>query len=103
MLDEQWRPFPLSAAQEALTNVVLHANASAVKISPHPHRTHVILDAVDDGVGLPGGALDEPGVLGLLGLRERVQVRHGGLPGVKNPGLRTKLTVHIPYPVSPGP
>ncbi|MCW5853310.1 MAG: sensor histidine kinase, partial [Anaerolineae bacterium] len=62
-------------AQEALTNVVRHAQAThcAVTLSLGPDEqapTALCLDIVDDGIGLPDG--HSTGV-GLLSMRERAE------------------------------
>jgi two-component system, NarL family, sensor histidine kinase UhpB len=55
-------------AQESLTNVARHANASCVWLSLQPGRDSVVLRVVDDGHGLNGRALNGGG---LRGMRER--------------------------------
>jgi two-component system, NarL family, sensor histidine kinase UhpB len=69
------------AVQEALTNVVKHAQATSATISiqpaPPPHHVRIVVH--DNGIGLRGQseAKVERGGLGLIGMRERLQ-RVGG-------------------------
>jgi two-component system sensor histidine kinase UhpB len=55
-------------AQESLTNVARHADASRVWLSLQPGRDSVVLRVVDDGRGMNGRA---PNGGGLRGMRER--------------------------------
>lgn len=77
----------LRVAQEALTNVVKHANATEANVVLEYGADNVSLTIRDNGVGFDPGLLEEsaaaPGLgrgLGLLGMRERV----AGLGGVLN-------------------
>jgi two-component system, NarL family, sensor histidine kinase UhpB len=69
------------AVQEALTNVVKHAQATSatVNVQPAPPPHHVRIVVHDNGIGLRGQseAKDGRGGLGLIGMRERLQ-RVGG-------------------------
>ena len=96
VLDEGRRLVLFRAAQEALTNVARHAQASRVWILLSATPTHVTMDVEDDGVGVSAAAHDKPGALGMLGIRERV-ARLGGevsLGGREPRG--TTLTVRLP-------
>jgi two-component system sensor histidine kinase UhpB len=59
-------------AQESLTNVARHAQASRVWLSLQPGRDSVVLRVVDDGCGLNGQAAGGGG--GLRGMRERAML-----------------------------
>jgi two-component system sensor histidine kinase UhpB len=59
-------------AQESLTNVARHAQASRVWLSLRPGRDSVVLRVVDDGRGLNGQAAGGSG--GLRGMRERAML-----------------------------
>jgi signal transduction histidine kinase len=58
--------------QEALTNVVRHAGASAVRVRVAYRERELLIAVEDDGVGGP----DQPGA-GLRGMRERVAIVGG--------------------------
>jgi signal transduction histidine kinase len=81
-------------AQEGLTNVQRHAQASRVSVSLTRRHEHVQLAVQDDGVG-PAQARDHDG-FGLLGLRERVALLGGQL--VFEPGTPSgsRLEVRLP-------
>jgi signal transduction histidine kinase len=87
-------------AQEALTNIVRHARAQHVWIELN--RTENALELVirDDGVGFDTSttlarAAGE-GHLGLLGMRERVQILGGSLDVESAPGQGTRIRVSLP-------
>ena len=65
-------------AQESLTNVARHAQASRVEVALEPGVGSVVLRVVDDGRGLRDGAgLNGHG--GLRGMRERALLVGGAL------------------------
>jgi two-component system sensor histidine kinase UhpB len=73
-------------AQESLTNIARHADASRVEIALQPGPDSVVLRVVDDGQGLPSPdpfALTGHG--GLRGMRERA-MHVGGALAVKQSG-----------------
>jgi len=81
--------------QEALTNVVKHAEAKTVLISFACHERSVVLAIEDDGRGfsLPQSAGNG---FGLVGMRERVASVNGALELESKPGAGTRLRVEIP-------
>jgi signal transduction histidine kinase len=85
-------------AQEALTNAIRHANASSIRLSMRVEEDNVVLDVVDDGVGIappPGGAKRAPH--GLLGIRERAIAMGGAFTIGGGPGGRgTEVRVTVP-------
>jgi two-component system sensor histidine kinase UhpB len=65
-------------AQESLTNIARHADASRVEIALQPGADSVVLRVVDDGRGIPvPDALNGHG--GLRGMRERALLVGGAL------------------------
>jgi signal transduction histidine kinase len=82
--------------QEALTNVVKHANAKTVRISLALRERSLVLTVGDNGSGFPSGRMPGDG-FGLLGMRERVASLNGALEIESEPGLGTRLTVEIPF------
>jgi signal transduction histidine kinase len=81
--------------QEAVTNVVKHAEAKSVGIRLECRERSVVLTVKDDGIGfsqVPGHG----GKLGLVGMRERVASVNGELYIEAKPGIGTRLTVEIP-------
>ena len=96
-LDEATGLLLFRAAQEALTNVARHAHAASVRIHLRATAAQVLMDIVDDGIGIDPAALAKPGSLGILGLRERFRTAGGGLEIRHADGARgTALTVFLP-------
>jgi signal transduction histidine kinase len=63
--------------QEALTNVVKHADAGGVSVRVHQSGGWLDVRVADDGRGLRGGP--SGGGFGLIGMRERVELAGGEL------------------------
>ncbi len=87
-------------AQEALTNITKHAQASRVELTLL-HRDNVIeLSVSDNGVGFDPHDTGEG--LGLVGMRERVALAGGNLEIVSAPGkgatLRARLSLDQSVP-----
>jgi signal transduction histidine kinase len=89
-------------AQEALSNVVRHANArqAFLQISFEDHE--VLLEVRDDGVGfeMPKSPTDfaPSGHFGLLGIRERSELIGGRLEVQSGAGQGTRLSVRLKNP-----
>ena len=81
--------------QEALTNVVKHASAQRVSIvvTRMPEKVMVLIE--DDGSGFDPDVGPGQG-LGLLGMRERVQLLDGSLAIDAQHGSGTTLAVELP-------
>jgi PAS domain S-box-containing protein len=90
--------------QEALTNVVRHAHAQRVWIELSARDGVLDLLVRDDGVGFDVVATFEQaanrGNLGLLGMKERVQILGGRLQVDSAPGQGTRIRVSLPFPES---
>lgn len=90
----------LRAAQEALANVRRHARARQVTVTLSYMDDVVALDVCDDGVGFDPASLPaEPGRhggLGLLAMRERVEMLQGSLTVESAPGRGSTLVVELP-------
>ena len=87
--------------QEALTNVLKHAQASTVSVSLEQRTEEVRVIIEDDGVGFDGEADPGPSAkprLGLSGIRERLSLLRGSLTLETSPVSGTTLYVRIPYP-----
>jgi signal transduction histidine kinase len=80
--------------QEALTNVVKHAQAKHVSIVLTRRDSSVSAVIEDDGRGFTAGS-DGDG-LGLLGMRERIALVGGRLEVESSPGSGTTLSVEVP-------
>lgn len=90
--------------QEALTNIAKHSGARNVEVSLQKAGTDVCLLVTDDGSGFDykhyaqsvGRRKEDKLKLGLLGLRERVEVLGGLFQIETHPGRGTKLKVLLP-------
>ncbi|MDF9617408.1 PAS domain S-box protein [Pseudomonas entomophila] len=81
--------------QEALTNVMRHAQAHTVQIDLVREGGQLRLTVIDDGKGfIPGEA--RPTSFGLVGVRERVLMLGGSMSLDSEPGEGTSLSVAIP-------
>jgi signal transduction histidine kinase len=81
--------------QEALTNVVKHAEATTVRIRFACGERSVALAIEDDGRGFVRTPEADSG-FGLLGMRERVASVNGALDIESKRGAGTRLAVEIP-------
>jgi len=84
------------AAQELLSNVARHARAKKVGIVLRADAEHITMQISDDGVGIADGAVDKPGSLGLLGIRERFAVLGGTLCVQRGASAGTVVTIDLP-------
>jgi signal transduction histidine kinase len=82
--------------QEALTNVVRHAEARHVSVVVTRKNASVSVVIEDDGKGFDPERADESGGVGLLGMRERVQLLDGTLAVESSPGAGTTLVLDLP-------
>ena len=80
-------------AQEALNNILRHAQAKTVEIVLKKKRVNVTLEIIDDGVGFD--EQPDKGGMGLKNMRERVKQVNGKLNIESISGKGTKITVTI--------
>ncbi len=87
-------------AQEALTNVRKHSQATKalVRVDFADHRIKLTVQDNGKGFKTPSGVgdLTRSGKLGLAGMEERVQLLGGTLNIQSQPGKGTNLTVEVP-------
>jgi PAS domain S-box-containing protein len=86
-------------AQEALTNVARHSHASRVEVRIHKRAGAACMTVKDNGTGFPGGRLSEAkkkNRLGLLGMRERLEMVGGEFAIESVLGQGTIVTAEIP-------
>jgi two-component system sensor histidine kinase UhpB len=87
-VDEQASNALYRAAQEALTNIVRHADARTVSLSLEEQGGLLVLTVEDDGRGLSEGALHG---FGLLGMAERARAVGGSLSVGPGKGRGTRI------------
>lgn len=86
--------------QEALTNVLKHADAAQVVVIVHAERDSVTVTVEDDGRGfIPSQrakSLEFHAGLGIPGMRERTTAIGGSFEILSQPGCGTKIMATIP-------
>lgn len=79
--------------QEALTNIVKHAQASTVSVTVRQSGQEITIEIADDGVGFSSDSRSEG--FGLVGMRERVRLAAGALSIASNPGSGTIVRARL--------
>lgn len=91
--------------QEAITNIVRHANAKKVRVELRQGKTELELSIRDNGAGFevePARQRARLGTsLGLLGMQERVALVGGQLQIKSAPGAGTEIRAHFPLRAAP--
>jgi signal transduction histidine kinase len=94
------------ALQEALSNVLRHADARSVDIGVTVVPNEVLLRVSDDGRGLPEGVnperLELQGHMGLAGMRERITALGGTVRLRRRNGSGALLEVRVPATAAGG-
>jgi PAS domain S-box-containing protein len=83
--------------QEALTNVLRHANAKSVAVGLKVHGGTLVLQVTDDGCGIGENQLRNPRSMGILGMRERAMSCGGTLEVRRAVGGGTDVVLTVPY------
>jgi PAS domain S-box-containing protein len=97
------RPPLFRVAQEALTNVARHSGATRVAVSIEDRDGVIYMKITDDGKGfeVDGAAGGKSrNRLGMLGMRERIEMLGGALHVESAPGKNTTIHVKIKSPKS---
>ncbi|MDY6877480.1 MAG: histidine kinase [Chloroflexota bacterium] len=89
-------------AQEALTNVARHAQATWVKVELHATPETVTLEIADDGSGFDPTAIEAGSTMGLQGMRERLAGLGGTLTVDTVTDGGTRLVARLPLPAHTG-
>jgi signal transduction histidine kinase len=82
--------------QEALTNVVRHAQATRVDILLRCQSEGVLVMIEDDGVGFEPGRAWHAAHLGLIGMKERAEALGGTLTIESGTGKGTTIVAEVP-------
>ena len=98
-LDETERTVLFRVAQEALTNVIRHAHATLVSLTITAVSGAIRMEICDNGKSFPVKKMflaKRPKRLGLVGMRERIEMVGGKLAIESTPGEGTTVRVEIP-------
>ena len=88
--------------QEALTNVVRHAQASRAGVLLERRSDSLIVIVEDNGVGFDPTMAAKPNSMGLFGMRERMELLGGRLEIESTPGAGATVIAEIPL-ITPQP
>ncbi len=90
--------------QEAFNNIAKHAHANNANIRVSFKKESIMVSIKDNGIGFDVleaiNSKDRPRGLGLLGMRERLELMNGSLTIKSSPGSGTKITIEVPSPGS---
>lgn len=79
--------------QEALTNVLRHANATRVLIQVSVRGRNLVVRVCDNGIGIARDAVEAPDAIGIAGMRERASSIRASLDIHGRPGRGTMLSI----------
>jgi len=82
--------------QEILTNIILHAKATKVRISLKEKGPSIVLKVRDNGKGISNKQISDSKAFGLIGMRERVRPWGGEIKISGAPGKGTTVVASIP-------
>jgi signal transduction histidine kinase/ligand-binding sensor domain-containing protein len=103
-LDPAFESEFLRIAQEALTNIIRHAQATTAFIDLRYQPTSLTLTVTDNGRGFhpSNNTLARTGHFGLQGMRERAAQINAQLTIESDPGHGTRITLRAPIPTKKG-
>jgi signal transduction histidine kinase len=88
--------------QEALNNVGRHSGADSVLIQVEEHKGQLEIEIEDDGRGFDPASVAQPDLggrgLGLMGIRERVELLGGTVDIDSAPDDGTRIALRVPLP-----
>lgn len=95
-LDEQTEECIFRVAQEAVANVIRHANARHLDLWLTWTNGRVTLNVHDDGIGFDPGRVEQRGRYGVPGMRERAYLAGGNLRITSAPDQGTTVMLELP-------
>jgi len=97
VLDESVSVTLFRIVQEALNNVVCHAEAQVVEIGLVTTEEHTVLTVRDDGKGITTTAIESGASLGIIGMRERAALINGrvSINGAPEEGTTVRVVVPL--------
>lgn len=85
-------------AQESCNNIRKHAKATQVDIHLFNAGDELLMEVIDNGIGLPDTKHDETRAFGLRSMSERMRALGGGFNIVSRSGKGTMVRVTVPLP-----
>jgi len=82
--------------QEALTNILRHAQATRVRVAMLEEHGMLVLTVADNGCGISQAEVHNRGSLGILGMQERAHLFGGRVDIVGLKGAGTTLHIRVP-------
>jgi PAS domain S-box-containing protein len=82
--------------QETITNITRHSRASHTEVKISCFDNELMMEVEDNGKGISVEELDSSRSLGIIGMRERVNILRGEFEVSGDPGKGTKVHVKIP-------
>ncbi len=82
--------------QEALTNIMRHAQATDVEVALMKEGDFIALSVSDNGRGIEEEEISDPRSLGLLGIRERAYSCNGSISIIGDKDRGTTITARFP-------
>lgn len=95
-LEKQEETVLYRVVQEALTNVVRHAQASSVSVVVTTGSRYIQLVVEDDGKGFDPASLTPAEKIGILGMSERMELLGGSLSVESQPGSGCTVYARLP-------
>jgi PAS domain S-box-containing protein len=87
--------------QESVRNVIRHSGARKTEVRLETTLEAICLRIIDDGSGFDPGTASRKGGLGLVSMRERLQLVGGTLTIDSRPSAGTRVDVRIPLSTAP--
>ena len=85
--------------QESLTNIARHSKASKVNASIIKGKGHIIMTIHDNGQGFDPLIIGNKKTLGILGMKERVNILGGEYFIQSEPGKGTEIRIEVPMSI----
>ena len=96
VLDEEISIAVFRIFQETLTNVTRHSGATKVDVSLNFTDDRLNMEIIDDGVGISEDQINSPKSLGLIGIRERINILNGDLEITGEYSKGTTVVISVP-------
>jgi signal transduction histidine kinase len=82
--------------QEALTNILSHANATRITVAVELGQNNLLMTITDNGCGISPADKDKSVGFGLQGMQERARYFGGFLNISSQPGSGTTISLSLP-------